>query len=171
MKPVKIISKWEAYCQKPKKLPSFRRKLCLRKDWEYLPEQLILRLLSNRIKLIPEAKETLNIQTDPVEQSCIYDLSQKVEWFTVRNILNHLSQWKSISSDPFIIDIVKIGLKLRFANEPVQNICYNTTIIKTERHYIKWNLKTVAAISYISLHERRGRFYVIYAILNLKATQ
>lgn len=29
-----------------------------------------------------------------------------------------ISQWKSITSEPFIIDIVKSGLKLRFTDEP-----------------------------------------------------
>ena len=60
------------------------------------------------------------MQTDSVGHCPIYDLLQKVECFTAGNIHHHLSQWKSITSDPFVIDIVKSGLKLRFAEESVQ---------------------------------------------------
>ena len=35
-----------------------------------------------------------------------------------------------MTSDPFTIDIVKSGLKLRFAEEPAQNICHNIPITK-----------------------------------------
>ena len=52
------------------------------------------------------------------------------------NIHNHLSQWKSITSDPFIVDIVKTGLKLRFAEEPAQNICHNIPVTKAEKQII-----------------------------------
>ena len=50
----------------------------------------------------------------------IYDLLQKVECFTAGNTYNHLSRWKSITPESFITDIVKSGLKLRFAEEPAQ---------------------------------------------------
>ena len=76
-----------------------------------LSEQLILRLPFNRAESIPKAKQTLKKQTDSVGHSHIYNLLQKVECFRAENIHNHLSQWKSITSDPFIIDIVKSGLK------------------------------------------------------------
>ena len=61
---------------------------------------------------------------------------QKVECSTAGNIHNHLSQWKSITSDPFIIDIVKSGLKLRFAEEPAQNIYHNIPVTKAEKQII-----------------------------------
>ena len=83
------------------------KELCLREERALSPEQLILQPLFNWAKSIPEAKQTLKIQTDSVGHSPISDLSQKVECFTAGNIHNHLSQWKSITSDPFIIDIVK----------------------------------------------------------------
>ena len=73
------------------------------------------------------------MQTDSVGHSPIYDLSQKVECFTAENIHNHLSQWKSIISDPFIIDIVKSGLKLCLDEEPAQNICHNIPVTKAEK--------------------------------------
>ena len=60
----------------------------------------------------------------------------KVECFTAENIHNHLSQWKSVTSDRFIIDIVKTGLKLRFAEEPAQNICHNIPVTKAEKQII-----------------------------------
>ena len=56
--------------------------------------------------------------------------------FTAGNIHNHLSQWKSITPDPFIIDIVKSGLKLRFAEEPAQKICCNIPITKAEKQIV-----------------------------------
>ena len=115
---------------KTKKLPALSKKLCLWEERALSPEQLILRSLFKWAKSIPEGKQTLKIQTDSVGHSPIYDLLQKVECSTARNIHNHLSQWKSITSDPFIIDIVKSGLKLRFAEEPAQNICHNIPITK-----------------------------------------
>ena len=107
-------------------------KLCLREERALSPEQLILRSLSKWAKSLPEAKEALKIQTDSVGHSPIYDLLQKVESFTAGNMHNFLSQWKSITSDPFIIDLVKngLGLKLRFADEPAQKICHNIPITK-----------------------------------------
>ena len=62
------------------------------------------------------------MQTDSVGHSSIYDLSQKVECFIAGNIHKHLSQWQSITSDPFITDIVKSDLNLRFNDEPAQNV-------------------------------------------------
>ena len=82
----------------------------------FSPEQLILQLLFNWAESIPEAKQTLKIQTGSVGHSPIYDLLQKVECFTARSSHNHLSQCKSITSDP--IDIVKSGLKLRVVEKP-----------------------------------------------------
>ena len=61
---------------------------------------------------------------------------QKVECFTAGNIHNHLSQGKSITSEPFIIDIVISGLKLRFAEKPAQSICPNLPITNTEKKII-----------------------------------
>ena len=88
--------------------------------------------------------------------SPIYDLLQKVEYFTAGNIHNHLSQWKSITSDPFIIDIVKTGLKLRFAEEPAQNICHNNPVTKAEKQIISDEIQKLTKRGYISLHERGG---------------
>ena len=101
-----------------------------------MPEQLVLRSLSNSAKSLPEAKQTVKIQTDSVGHSPIYDLFQKVEFFTAGNIHNHLSKWKSITSDAFIIDIVKSGLKLHFTDEPAQKICHNILITKAEKQII-----------------------------------
>ena len=82
---------------------------------------------------------------------CGFDLQNTVrkfflnKWFsrcgsflvsTAGNIHNHFSQWKSITSDPFIIDIVKSGLKLRFAEEPAQNIYHNIPVTKAEKQII-----------------------------------
>ena len=61
---------------------------------------------------------------------------QKVECFRAGSTHNHLSQWKSITSDPFIIDIVKTGLKLRFAEEPAQRIYHDTPVTKAEKQII-----------------------------------
>ena len=61
---------------------------------------------------------------------------QNVECFTAGNIHNHLSQGKSITSEPFIIDIIKSRLKLRFAEEPAQNICPNNPTTKAEKKII-----------------------------------
>ena len=61
---------------------------------------------------------------------------QKVECFTAENIHNLFSQWKSITSDPFIIDIVRSGLKLRFADETAQKNCHNIPITKAEKQLI-----------------------------------
>ena len=61
----------------------------------------------NWAKLLPEARQTLKIQTDSVGYSLIYDLLQKNKYFTAGNIHNHFSQWKSIISDPFVTDIGK----------------------------------------------------------------
>ena len=78
------------------------------------------------------------------------------------NIHNHLSQWKSITSDLFIVDIVKTGLKLRFAEEPAQNICHNIPVTKAEKQIISDEIQKLTKRGYISLHERGGWFYVIY---------
>ena len=120
----------------PKKLAALPKKLCLREERALSPEQLILRSLSKWGKPLPEAKQALKIQTDSEGHSPIYDLLQKVESFTAGKIYNYLSQWKSITSDPFIIDIVKSGLKLRFADEPSQKICHNIPITKYEKQII-----------------------------------
>ena len=80
-----------------------------------LPEQLISWLPSHWTKSVPEAKQTLQIQTNPACHFPIYDLSQ-VKCFKAGNIHNHFSQWKSITSEPFIKDIVKSGLELCFAD-------------------------------------------------------
>ena len=85
---------------------------------------------------IPETKQTLKIQTDSESHFPFNDLLQKVEYFTAGNIQNHLSQCKSITSDPFIIDIVKNGLKLRFSEEPAQNICHNIPVSKPQKQTI-----------------------------------
>ena len=68
---------------------------------------------------------------------------QKVECSTARNIHNHLSQWKSITSDPFIIDIVKSGLKLRFDEKTAQNICHNIPVTKAEKQIISDEIQKV----------------------------
>ena len=144
------------YLVKPENLPALPKKLCLRKERALSPEQLKLQSLFNWAKSIPEAKQTLKIQTDSVGHSPIYDLSQKVECFTAGNIHNHLSQWKSITSDPFIIDIVKSGLKLRFAEEPAQNIYHNIPVTKAEKQIISDEIQKLTKRGYISLHERGG---------------
>ena len=79
-----------------------------------LPGQLIFWLPSNWTKSVPEAKQTLETQTNPARHFPIYDLSQ-VKCFKAGNI-HDFSQWKSITSDPFIKDIVKSGLELCFAD-------------------------------------------------------
>ena len=121
---------------KTKKLPALPKKLCLWEERALSPEQLILRSLFKWAKSTWEGKQTLKIQTDSVGFSPIYDLLQKVECFTAGNIHNHLSQWKSITSDPFIIDIVKSGSKLCFAEEPAQNICLNIPVTKAKKQII-----------------------------------
>ena len=80
-----------------------------------LPGQLIFWLPTNWKKSVPEVKHTLEIQTNPTRHFPIYDLSQ-VKCFKAGNIHDHFSQWKSITSDPFIKDIVKSGLELCFAD-------------------------------------------------------
>ena len=106
-----------------------------------MPKQLIFWSLSNWAKSIPEAKQKLKIKRDSVVHSSIYDLPQKAECFTAGNIHKHLSQWKSITSDPSIIDILKSDLKLCFADELAQNIFLNIPIIKTERQIMSGEIQ------------------------------
>ena len=65
------------------------------------------------------------------------------------NIHNHFSQWKSIASDPFIIDIVKSGLKLRFAEESAQNICHNIPVTKAEKQTVSDEIQTLLPNEFI----------------------
>ena len=101
--------------------------------------------------------------------------------FTAGNIHNHLSQWKSITPDPFIIDIVKSGLKLRFAEEPAQKFCCNIPITKTEKQIVlaRWNSKLLQKkVIYPCMREERDFMSSIFTrekrdgsyrmILNLK---
>ena len=78
MKPAKMISNREVFGKNPKNFQPFRRNSAYGKKG-LSPEQFILRSLSNWPKLLPEAKQTLKIQTDSVVNSPIYDLLQKVE--------------------------------------------------------------------------------------------
>ena len=49
------------------------------------------------------------------------------------------------------------GLKLCFAVEPAQNICYNIAIANTERQIISDEIQRLLQKKfYIPLHERRG---------------
>ena len=125
MKPTKMITSRKVFSKNPKIFQPFQRSSAYGKKGH--PRQSVF---------VPEAKQTLKIQADSVGHSPIYDLSQKVKCFTAGNIHNHLSQWKSITSDPFIIDIVKSNLKLRFAEEPAQNICHNMPVTKAEKQII-----------------------------------
>ena len=140
-------------------------------------EQLILPLLYNWAKSLPEAKQTLKIQTDSVVHPHIYYLLQKVECFTVGNIHN---QWKSITSDPFIIDIVTSGLKLRFSDEPAQKNCHNIPITKPEKQIMSDEIQKLSQkeliypcvreegdfMLSIFTREKRDGFYRM--VLNLK---
>ena len=125
MKPTKMITSRKVFSKNPKIFQPFQRSSAYGKKGH--PRQSVF---------VPEAKQTLKIQADSVGHSPIYDLSQNVKCFTAGNIHNHLSQWKSITSDPFIIDIVKSGLKLRFAEEPAQNIYHNIPVTKAEKQII-----------------------------------
>ena len=58
---------------------------------------------------------------------------------------------------PFITDIVKSGLKVRFAEEPAQNICQNIPVTNAEKQIIS-DEKTPTKRGYVSLHERGGWF-------------
>ena len=95
---------------------------------------------------------------------CGFDLQNTVrkfflnKWFsrcgsflvsTAGNIHNHFSQWKSITSDPFIIDIVKSGLKLRFAEESAQNICHNIPVTKAEKQIVSDEIQTLLPKEFI----------------------
>ena len=54
-------------------------------------------------------------------------------------------------------DEVTSGLKLCFAVEPAQNICYNIAIANTERQIISDEIQRLLQKKfYIPLHERRG---------------
>ena len=57
---------------------------------------------------------------------------------------------------PFYIGIVKSGLKLRFAEEPAQNICHNIPITKAEKQIISIEIQKLLQKEVISLHERGG---------------
>ena len=53
----------------------------------------------------------------------------------------HLSQWKSIPFGTFNIDIIKSGLKVRFADEPAQTVSHNIQITKAEKQIISGEIQ------------------------------
>ena len=123
MKPAKMISNREVFGKNPKNFQPSRRSSAYGKKEHSRQSNLFSGCYLT-------GQNRFQKQTDSVGHSPIYDLLQKVECFTAGNINNHLSQWRSVTSDLFIIDIVKNGLKLRFAEEPAQNICHNIPITK-----------------------------------------
>ena len=54
-----------------------------------------------------------------------------------------------ITSDPFIIDIVKSGLKLLFAEESAQNICHNIPVTKAEKQIVSDEIQTLLPKEFI----------------------
>ena len=75
-----MITNWEVFAKNPKNLypppppPLPLKELCLWEERALLPEQLIMQSLFNWPKSIPEAKQTLKIQTDSAGHSPISDL-------------------------------------------------------------------------------------------------
>ena len=129
LKPTKMIINREVFGKNPKNFQPSRRSSAYGKKEHSRQSNLFSGCYLT-------GQNRFQKQTDSVGHSPIYDLLQKVECFTAGNINNHLSQWRSVTSDLFIIDIVKNGLKLRFAEEPAQNICHNIPITKTEKQII-----------------------------------
>ena len=59
-----------------------------------------------------QAVNTCEIESSP----CIHDLNWYVKHFTAGNIKNHFLTWKSITSNDFILNIVKNGLTIDFVD-------------------------------------------------------
>ena len=74
----------------------------------------------NRTTITPQTKASVHIESDSNTQYMIEIAKQKVKGFKAGQIANCVHQWKMLTSDPEILDIVQ-GAHIQFECIPIQN--------------------------------------------------